>query len=101
MIRSSSYSRYFSTATARLAGIAPKARMMSAVTTALLPYPGPWPIATGITNTPKTNATRVTTAPLYSHLSCCRRSPSAWRYVGIWMTIQASQAASDSTMAAA
>ena len=25
----------------------------------------------------------------------------AWRYVGIWMTIQASQAASDSTMTAA
>jgi hypothetical protein len=46
-------------------------------------------------------ATRVTAAPLYSHLSCWRRSPSARRYVGIWMTSQASQAASDSTMAAA
>jgi hypothetical protein len=93
MIRSSSYRRYFSTATPMHTGSALLPMLVTAWTTGGIPQPGVRPIASGTANTLVSRQATKMAAPLYSHLSCWRRSPPAWRYLGTWTTSQASKLA--------
>jgi hypothetical protein len=64
MIRLSSYSRYFSTATPRQTGRAPVPMVVRAPTTGCVPYPGASPMASGTMNTPMTSEITRMAAPL-------------------------------------
>ncbi len=79
MMRLSSYSRYFSTATPMQTGRATSPRVVIALTTGWLSQPGTSPAPSGMMNTPMTNETTKMAAPVYSHLSCWRCSPLACR----------------------
>jgi len=71
MIRSIAYSRYFSTATPMQTGSSAKPRGVMTPLDA-------WSKAVELSGVATARTTKATsmTAPLYSHLSCCRRSPA-------------------------
>jgi hypothetical protein len=75
MIRSIAYNRYFSTATPTHTGSTP-----SPSVPATCQYDEESPEASALIAPETTSAT----APLYSHLSCWRRSPADLRYFGTW-----------------
>src|SRR5579862_9736365 len=84
MIRSIAYSRYFSTATPTHTG-----RIASPSVPATCQYELESLEASALIIAATTSAT----APLYSHLSCWRRSPDDRRYFGTCTTSQTSQLA--------
>ena len=84
MIRSIAYSRYFSTATPTHTG-----RIASPSVPTTCQYDAESPEACALITAETTSAT----APLYSHLSCWRRSPADRRYFGTCTISQTRQLA--------
>lgn len=98
MIRSMAYSRYFSTATAMHTCSTELPSSIVSLTSGPSD-PKDSPSKDGTTAEATSTVTK-TSAPLYSHLSCSRRSAPACRYLGTCSTTQPSRLAKARTVTA-